>query len=639
MKTKFFLPLVAALALTGCSDDEPAINGGDENGNGGRFLAVNIVTQGTGSGSRADVSADANDNGSYPLGSGNYEDGTTAENEVKAVRLYFFTSGGDPIAIKKGSNVNYYDIPTDQITTNADLSEDHNQTVEKILSAVVIVESGERIPAKMVAVINPIKDEADGGLGDKSLSLSDLYARNLDYAKRANEGEFIMTNSVYKDGNGLVNATTITAANYATNQNAAKANPVEIYVERTVAKVRVNADKLEKLAGTNLYKLYTITERDKNNNVTGSTDLTIAEKVPGATETQQEGTASNAYNQVPVYLKLDGWDVTADVSCAWFFKHIKLDWQPNHLGSDIAWNDPILHRSFWADVCIPQVGTNMNQYYAYNATDHFKSTQFDGKEGVYCNENAERPAESKLLNTKVLIKGTLCDKNGKPLMVSEYGGSRFVDNDSLEGLKARYIDMFKAMRMELPWHKVTVDGKEIYKQMSTADIRFKAVEYINPADINESAKAAVGNTANTYEYTLGRYYVYPYLTDAAAAYTWYATAEPAADGTTIKPGEVVEAADINKELLKLSHAKVWKGGKTYYYADIQHLGNGNNQGTVRNHIYDISLTKIYGIGTPVYGEELTIIPEKPQNDETFIAARVNILSWRVVSNNVQLEWD
>ena len=53
-------------------------------------------------------------------------------------------------------------------------------------------------------------------------------------------------------------------------------------------------------------------------------------------------------------------------------------------------------------------------------------------------------------------------------------------------------------------------------------------------------------------------------------------------------------------------------------------------GVVRNHIYAINVTKIAGLGTPVYNPDEIIYPETPEENEHYIAAQINILSWRVV---------
>lgn len=74
----------------------------------------------------------------------------------------------------------------------------------------------------------------------------------------------------------------------------------------------------------------------------------------------------------------------------------------------------------------------------------------------------------------------------------------------------------------------------------------------------------------------------------------------------------------------------WIGGATSYYLNIEHLGG--LYGVVRNHIYDYTVNGVVGLGVP--GND----PENPEpEDETFLAARVAILNWHVISNNVVLE--
>lgn len=74
----------------------------------------------------------------------------------------------------------------------------------------------------------------------------------------------------------------------------------------------------------------------------------------------------------------------------------------------------------------------------------------------------------------------------------------------------------------------------------------------------------------------------------------------------------------------------WIGGVTSYYLNIEHLGN--LFGVVRNHIYDYEFTGVIGLGVP--GND----PENPTpENEQFLAAKVAILNWHVISNKFVLE--
>jgi hypothetical protein len=86
-------------------------------------------------------------------------------------------------------------------------------------------------------------------------------------------------------------------------------------------------------------------------------------------------------------------------------------------------------------------------------------------------------------------------------------------------------------------------------------------------------------------------------------------------------------------------ADVRKEGKVYYYIPINHLGKVGSVaecGIVRNHWYKVTLNSITGLGTPVYDKDKTIDPTTPKDENTYLAARVNVLQWRVVSQKVDL---
>ena len=124
--------------------------------------------------------------------------------------------------------------------------------------------------------------------------------------------------------------------------------------------------------------------------------------------------------------------------------------------------------------------------------------------------------------------------------------------------------------------------------------------------------------------------MYAQLTTDAEKTEWYPSNN--------KDAVALSTADANGSLKALGTAKVWSEGRTYYYFDIKHLGNKKN-GVVRNHIYDANITARTGLGTPVYNPDEIIYPEKPEDDDnSFIAAQINILSWRVVANDVTLDW-
>ena len=91
--------------------------------------------------------------------------------------------------------------------------------------------------------------------------------------------------------------------------------------------------------------------------------------------------------------------------------------------------------------------------------------------------------------------------------------------------------------------------------------------------------------------------------------------------------------------IEAAKAEIRKGGKAYYYVPIKHLGNTGElaeYGIVRNHFYKITLSGIKGFGTPVYNPDQVVKPVVPTYDDTYLAARIQVLQWRVVNQNANL---
>ena len=98
---------------------------------------------------------------------------------------------------------------------------------------------------------------------------------------------------------------------------------------------------------------------------------------------------------------------------------------------------------------------------------------------------------------------------------------------------------------------------------------------------------------------------------------------------------------VNARLAKVEPALIYKDGMTYYYTDIKHLGSAGSDaeyGVVRNHIYKVNITKMSGLGTPVFDSDIDFDdPDRPVDVNSYVAAEVRILSWRVVKNEYNVE--
>ena len=83
----------------------------------------------------------------------------------------------------------------------------------------------------------------------------------------------------------------------------------------------------------------------------------------------------------------------------------------------------------------------------------------------------------------------------------------------------------------------------------------------------------------------------------------------------------------------------FKDGMCYYQVPIKHNQTTGDvaYGTVRNHIYELTLSKIAKIGNPVFNpeEKLVLIPGEEKN--YYVSAELKILKWRVVTQDVVIE--
>ena len=83
----------------------------------------------------------------------------------------------------------------------------------------------------------------------------------------------------------------------------------------------------------------------------------------------------------------------------------------------------------------------------------------------------------------------------------------------------------------------------------------------------------------------------------------------------------------------------YKEGKCYYQVPIKHNQAVDDvaYGTVRNHIYELTLSKIAKLGNPVFNpnEKLVLIPGEEKN--YYVSAELKILKWRVVTQDVVIE--
>lgn len=596
MKKHFFLPLAAvAMLFAGCSsNDEPLVE--SKKADAGEvtysqsYLSVTIAPTMADGASFAPSRADNSETeDSDPK---NYEAGEEDENRVTSVRFYFFTSDGDIARVKRtadGDMVNYYDV--DVPTVNENNPEGMPQ-VEKGLNTVLVINTaeGDERPAKILAVCN-----RSDRLGNSSKKLTDVRNTIYDYATFAqNENQFVMCSSVYASADKQeIAATTIPETSFQDQEAAARLNPVVIYVERVVAKVSVKLD--EKALGTSTVGGYTLVplKDDKGNDIT----------VDGN----------------KVYAKFLGWNLTAATVQSSLSKHINPAWNVFP-----AWNYAPFFRSYWAQNCegagsryMPFAKTDGNNYFI--AENKKLNSEYTS---LYANENAAAYAnytngEGRAYPSSVIMAAQLCKADGSSIAVCKWIGETHI---GVENLMTRMLN-------QLETTKTVIYSKEgtTVSQIKADDLKFVTAVQAGKATLNET--------------TTGRYFTYLVLSEAGEGKAWYSSKD-------CNDASRMTNAEVNNFLkATIGGAEVWNAGYTYYYFPVQHIGvlsaDGTNMGAygvVRNHIYRSNITSIVGLGTPVYDPKETIYPEKPESSNTYVAARINIIPWRVVANNVELDW-
>lgn len=583
--------LASALMLTVASCSSEDVAGGDaQNGKGATsFLAVNIENVGSAPASR-----------SYDQGGGTYEDGTDAESKINKVRFYFFNGDGTPyLLVNNDANkqpVNFLD--QDVIENDG---EDHDHTAETKTKAMLVLNGETKaVPASVIAVINP--DALDNNtLHSGTMTLSELRTSATGSKFYDNTNGFVMSNSVYESAGQDVCSTPVANSVFATSEEALKA-PVDIYVERVNAKVNAKIDA-DYVRTNETEKAWSKNAEGKYQINVGNIDVTTYAENTNATPTTKT---------YPVYAVVQGWQLADANGKAEVCKQINTSWYAGELGIS-PWTTSDYHRCFWSK-SVPftqgaQGGANhpVNPKFEdikLSLSDEYSTTP------VYTLPNTPdkvitNPTTSLNTLTKLIVAAKLVyeddDHTYKTAQVCQYRGLTYLGEDAVKKqIVGGFAQYFK---------KTTTPTGNVYQSIEASDIAFMTVSGSSEVKDYE----VVATLANT----VGELYV--------------------KDGETYK---TVSKDVVNAALAKESAQVRSTDGDTYYYTPIKHLGGEGKlgeYGIVRNHSYQVTIQNIKGFGTPVYDPDKEIDPMIPSDENTYLAASIKVLSWRVVSSKVDLD--
>lgn len=569
--SKLFPFACVALMMSACASDKEEIGSSTKPGSDPQYLAVNIVNVGATPTTRA----------------AEYENGTAEESAITKVRFYFFNGDGSPYLIKNpggtgvtgGGDKNWLEAsPADDTPTSGTPSQ-----IEKITQTVLVINGVQAAaPAAIVAVVNPGTVEAttlQNEKGSDVMRLSELRysAVGSQFYKKDATGkvsDFVMSNSVYVNAGEDVCASLV-AGHVTTSAETAKAKPVDLYVERVVAKVTADVDN-------NAFEL---------GNGTNWENTKYGTKKPVG--------KSGDYD---VYAVIEGWGLASENGKAEVEKQVNKTWADGTLGFT-PWTTSDYHRCFWEKSVAFDAGTGGNQ--PVNPT--FNQLKAKMREVLYTLPNTPESKVTDLKNndlTKFAVAATLkykdASNNWHYAEICRYNGVSILGIDNLK----------RQVALTFSQYYTSTDGTT-YTQLSKDDINFKDPDA-----------------------TTQQYLVTPTLADAPAGTKYYTKATT---GTTPTFNEVDKAKVL--AAIEADKAEIRKDGKAYYYVPIKHLG-GNDQlaeyGIVRNHFYKITLSGIKGFGTPVYDPGKVVVPAMPTYKDTYLAARVQVLQWRVVTQSASL---
>ena len=580
--------LASALMLTVASCSSEDVAGGDaQNGKGATsYLAVNIENVGSAPASRS----------SYNKGDGTYEDGTEAESKINNVRFYFFNGDGTPYLLdNNGSEKQPVNFLDQKVETAGN---DHDHTAEIKTKAVLVLKGETKaVPASVIAVINPeVLDNTTLQSGTMTLSELRTSATGSTFYDKTNG--FVMSNSVYESAGQDVCSTPVANNVFATSDAALK-DPVNIYVERVNAKVNAKIDADYQRTGET-EKAWTKNTEGKYQIKVGSIDVTTYEENTNAAPTK---------NTYPVYAVVQGWQLADADGKAEVCKQIKTSWYAGELGIS-PWTTSDYHRCFWSK-SVPftsgaQGGANHPVNPKFTDITQSLSGEFSA-EPVYTLPNTPdqvvtNPTTGLNTLTKLIVAAKLVykDKNGNynHAQVCQYRGLTYLGEDAV---KKQIVGGFAK------YFKKTATG---YQSIEASDITFKTVPGSSEVKDYEVVATLASNVGELY------------VKDGETTY------------------KTVSKDDVNAALAKEEAQVRSTDGATYYYTPIKHLGDAGKlgeYGIVRNHSYQVTIQNIKGFGTPVYDPKKEIDPMIPSDENTYLAASIKVLSWRVVSSKVNLD--
>lgn len=606
-------------SLSACSNDEPVKN--PDQGNAGDestfYLNVRIVD--------AQSTSRAEDGG--------YEDGNKNEHEVKSAHFFFFDA--QKIFLKEVSIWNAdSNLPGDN--DNIEL-ESTNQVILKNLTR-------KELPTYLITVLNApdslityIRDNVRT-MDEVRNKLNNCLNRSKDEDNNDND-YFVMSTSCFKtdtdkdykkltkDANGIIHHTRYSKDVYWANllepsdfkdepkdQLTEGDDVIDIYVERLAAKFSTKLDN-------SIFPVNVTIAGNENTEIDGSgvaaTKIWVKILNFGVTGTEKNSYLSKNFDNSEYDLLTNPWS---------------------------GWNDTIRCRSFWGRSV--NYGKDFTSDTYYKTLDYpiFKNVKgtLDGDTAVYANETTNSVAilqnneTYKYLKTAYVTNYVFTAKIyedeacTKELKLVKFGGvmyridqfKKFILRSLTEQNKLNFYRLVTTIKENEDGTKV-----EEYKwtQIDENDIDF-VKEGVETGIVK--LKTTIGDTTELYEKD---------------------SKEPI-EGA-------IKKLNTNLNYLFKTGADDFNYPESfnamYYTVPVEHLNWVTTErpavptitaegeyGVVRNHWYQLTVDNIFNLGNGVFDPDSDegdrLIPKNPTPESFAMGARIKILSWKIVKQNVDL---
>lgn len=515
--------------------------------------------------------------------------GTAAEQKINnAYFIFYYADGSFCQYVKK----------TDLKMNSQGAGASTDKNIEELSDGVVLLRGlkSKQYPVYMSVILNSEDEWIGANIENKSIEEASKAVQSAiataDKNDQVNWTNFMMSSSSFDNSDAVSGyyCTKLKASNFQESEALAIAegNPVEAYVERLAVKVKV--EFAESLGTSGKIGSFTVNGTSKD-----------------------------------LYFNVTGWGLNATTKDSYCFKNINTGWTEETLG--FKWNDAANFRSYWGKstnygtgIYPGTYGSSVDKYDEKTATLNY-ITYNDLKVGIngnaYCRENTNAPEVlGKNFSgtvTSVLLKAQVTDKEGNAVTLYNFAGSLYDEAN----YKAAALNSFEASTTNRIWKKTVSGGNTTYTKVTADDL-------------------SVVISADGYAHVELK---------EASNYCFGAGETSTKDATTAEINKLLNGDEAYKYNTGCSF---YKEGMMYYNIPIEHLrddGKYNdsdyvqkegNYGVVRNHYYIITVNSIRNLGKAVNVPDERIIPNDDDVKNYFVAAKINVLSWKVVRRSVDL---